>query len=262
MRNTHSGLPARMRVATYSAVSLLAAAGIAMSHTTAHAAHVHAATPAGVTVRVEGLKGTLVPPITVKLNTTAITDDGHAADSCPGLSALAALDDATQGAWSGTWSASYKDYLITGIEGVNYPSTASYYWAFWINNKPAAQGACAINPKPGSSILFFPEYDGKNKSIVAPSVLGVDAPAIAVIGKPFTVSVASYANTNGKRSSASGATVLAAGKSVTTSPTGKATLDLAKAGNVTLKVSAANSVRTEATVCVQAAGAHTCGMAK
>jgi hypothetical protein len=261
MRSTHSGRSARIRVATCSAVLLLAAGGSALSQTAANAAPARVAIPAGVTVRVEGLKATLLPPTLVELNTTAITNDGKAADSCPGLSALGALDDATHGAWSGTWSASYKDYFVTGIEGVNYPSTASYYWAFWVNNKPAAEGACSVSPKPGSSVLFFPAYDGKNKSIVAPSVLGAHAPGIAVIGKPFTVSVSSYANTNGKRSIASGAKVSAAGKSVTTSAAGKATLTFTKAGNVTLKVTAANSIRTEATVCVQAAGAHTCGTA-
>lgn len=261
MRSTRSGRSARIRVATCSAVLLLAGAGITLSQTVAAAATAHAALPAGVTVRVEGLKSTLLGPTLVTLTSTPVIKDGKSADSCPGTSALGALNDATRGAWSGSWSSSYKDYFVTGIEGVNYGATASYYWAFWDNNKPAAVGACGLDPKPGSSVLFFPEYDGKNKSIVAPSVLGASAPGIAVIGKPFTVTVASYANANGKRSVASGAKIVAAGKTTTTTASGTATLSLAKAGNVTLDVSAPNSVRTEATVCVQAAGAHTCGTA-
>ena len=36
------------------------------------------------------------------------------------------------------------DYLAsTGIKGTDYSATAPYYWAFWLDNKPASVGACS-----------------------------------------------------------------------------------------------------------------------
>jgi len=92
-------------------------------------------------------------------------------------------------------------------------------------------------------------------------VLGVSGPASVLLGKPFTLSVSRYANATGKRSAADGALVSGGGKSATTGANGEATLAIAKAGEVTIDVSAANSIRTEATVCVHAPGA-TCTAAK
>jgi hypothetical protein len=262
MRRIHSGRPARLRVAACSGALLLAVGAVALTQTAATAASAQRAAVKGVTVRVEGPSSTLLPATTVTLKGGSVTNDGKAADSCSALSALGALQHATKGDWSGTWSKSYSSYFITGIRGVNYPASASYYWAFWVNNAPAAKGACNIDPKPGASILFFPQYDGKSKEISStPSVLGVSGPASVLLGKPFTLSVSRYANATGKRSAADGALVSGGGKSAATGANGEATLAIAKAGEVTIDVSAANSIRTEATVCVHAAGA-TCTAAK
>jgi hypothetical protein len=208
----------------------------------------------GVTVRVEGLTTTLLPRTTLTLHATKFSKDGLAADSCSGLSVLGALQEATGGDFNGTWSKSYDGYFITSILGVAYKSTASYYWSLWVNDKPATAGACAIDPKPGSSILFFPQYDGSNKKLLKPGVLGVAGPTSALLGKPFTLTVYSYANANGQRSPASGASVTAQGQSVSTQPTGRASLTLSFPGDTPIEVSAPNSIRTEATVCIHAPG--------
>lgn len=251
-----------MRVAACSSALLLVAAGIAVTQTAASARSAHAATVKDVTVRVEGPYSTLVPPTTVTLQSGAVSKDGVAADSCSGLSALGALQDATKGDWGGSWSASYSSYFITTIRGVDYPITASDYWSFWINDKPASNGACGVDPKPGSSILFFPQYDGSNKALASPSVLGVSAPATALINKPFTVSVSSYANANGKRSPANGAHVAGGGHFATTGPDGDATLSIGHSGRITIDVDQHDAIRTETTVCVHAPGADTCGTSK
>ena len=217
------------------------------------------ATPKGptrdITVRVEGLTKTLLAPTTVTLRDTPV-GKGTKGETCSGLSAQGALADATRGDWNGTWSSSYKEFLISSILGSAYGAHADYYWAFWLDDKPAAVGACDVDPAKGSSILFFPEYDGNSKSAVMPAVLGISAPASALPGKPFEVIVTSYANANGKATPAVGVEVRAGSLSATTKAKGIATLTLAHPGKVTLSVSAPHAVRDETTVCVHRAGAR------
>jgi len=208
-----------------------------------------------ITVRVEGLTKTLVPPTAVTLTSGSVTKDGKAADSCSGLSALGALQDATKGAWSGSWSKSYRQYFISAIEGQAYSSSASYYWSVWVNDKPAQLGACELYPAAGSSIVFFPDYDGKSKSTVAANVLGISAPIEVLVGKPFKVLVTSYANATGKPSPQAGASVSVAGAHASTSSSGQATLTVASAGVVELHASAPNAVRDETAICVHKLGA-------
>lgn len=208
-----------------------------------------------ITVRVEGLTKTLLTPTAVTLTSGSVTKDGKAADSCSGLSALGALQDATKGAWAGGWSKSYRQYFISAIEGQAYSSSASYYWSVWVNDKPAQLGACSLYPTAGSSILFFPDYDGKSKSTVPANVLGISAPAEVLVGKPFKVLVTSYANATGKPSPQAAASVSAAGAHATTTSSGQATLTVASAGIVELHASAPNAVRDETAICVHKLGA-------
>jgi len=252
MRSTRSLRASRVRLATAGAVAV-ALAGFLVTQSPANAAKTATGPVPDVTVRVEGLTKTLLPPTTVTLESGSVSK-GVAADSCSALSALGALQDATHGVWNGSWSSSYKEYYVTSILGDTYSSTADYYWAFWLNDKPASLGACGVDPAKGSSVLFFPEYDGKSKSIVAPNVLGISAPASVLVGKPFTVVVTSYANTNGKATPAIGALVSAGSASATAGSGGKASLTLSKTGNVEIKVTAAHSLRDEATVCIHKAG--------
>ena len=254
MRSTRSQSASRVRVGVASAVALVAFAGALATRSLAKTAGPAKGPVADVTVRVEGLTRTLLAPTAVTLHNGAVSKDGVAADSCSGLSALGALEDATHGNWAGSWSKSYKEYFVTSIAGTSYGASAAYYWAFWLDNKPAPVGACDVDPAKGSSILFFPEYDGKSKSIVAPNVLGISAPASALAGKPFTVFVTSYANANGKASPAVGAKLSAAGVAATVGGGGKAALTISRTGNVVVAVSAANSLRDETTVCIHKPG--------
>jgi hypothetical protein len=242
------------RSATATGLAALALAGLAATAIGAKAPAAPKGPTPDITVRVEGLTKTLLEPTTVTLKSGGVTK-GTAADSCSGLSALGALQDATKGDWGGTWSSSYKDYLITSIRGTTYGESADYYWAFWLDNKPAPVGACSVDPAKGSSILFFPEYDGKSKSITAPAVLGISAPASAITGKPFQLIVTSYANTNGKPTPAAGAKVTAGATSTTTNARGTATLKLTKGGNTQIEVTAPNALRDETTVCIHSTGA-------
>src|SRR5579871_1984897 len=241
MHRTHSGrLAAGLAIAcTLGAVSV-AATG---------AASAEVAPGAGVTVRVEGPKATLQPATTVALSAGTIAKDGTAADSCSSQSAAGALELATRGDWSGTWSSQYSAYFLTAIDGVSFPSTGATYWAFWINDAPASAGICGITPKPGDTILFFPDCYGKTCPKSA-GVLGIKAPATARVGHPITVTVTAYNDQSGAPSPARGATVAGGGAHAKTAADGTAQLTFTRAGHVTLRVSLPHAIRTEADVSV------------
>ena len=241
-----------------SALALLALAAALALTLAITAADTRAAAATATTVRVEGTTKTLVPTTAVSLGSTAIVKDGKTADSCPGRSAAGALQLATHGDWNGTWSASYHAYFLTSIEGLTFPSTGAEYWAFWVNDAPAASGICGYLPKPGDSLLFFPDCFGK-KCPKSAGVLGVKAAAVATIGRRYAVSVTAYSDAKGAPSKAAGATVSAGGAIAKTAASGVAALSFTRAGRFTLEVTKPNAVRTEAFVCVQAAGAKTCG---
>ncbi|MGA2757235.1 MAG: hypothetical protein ABSF58_07775 [Solirubrobacteraceae bacterium] len=142
MQRTHSGRPALIRrLAATAVLTGLLVATLATALLTSRASAGSAV--AAVTVRVEGTKATLVPATRVVLPAAKVTKNGIAADSCAGASAAGALELATHGDWTGTWSASYKSYFLTGIEGLSFPSTGAQYWAFWVNDAPSAAGICS-----------------------------------------------------------------------------------------------------------------------
>ena len=76
-------------------------------------------------------------------------------------------------------------------------------------------GICGYDPKPGDSLLFFPDCYGK-KCPKNAGVLGIKAAAVAVVGRPFAVSVTAYSDAKGTPSRAAGATVSGGGASAKT----------------------------------------------
>jgi hypothetical protein len=237
------------------ALALLALA--ALSLLLAARTHPAGATTA-VTVRVEGPTHTLIATTSVSLRSAAVVKDGVASHSCPGRSAAGALEAATAGRWGGTWSASYHDYLLTTIAGVTFASSGAEYWAFWVNDAPASVGICAYDPKPGDSLLFFPDCFGKHCPKSA-GVLGIAAAPTAVVGRPFSVSVTAYSDAKGTPGKAAGVTVSGGGASAKTNAGGTAELAFAHAGRFTLSATKPDAIRAEARVCVEAAGTSTCG---
>ena len=223
----------------------------------------HAAAPAAVNVRVEGVGQTLVAPTEVTTTSAAVVRDGNLEHACSGTSALGALQVATSGNWNGTWF-SGLGYSVETIAGESHQfeegAPANFFWSFWLDNKPATTGLCEAELQPGESVLLFPDcFSESGACPPAPNPLGIAAPAIAQAGTPFTVTVTSYANASGAPSPAAGATVSGGGVSAIADAGGHATLSLASAGVVTLQVSAPASVRTETSVCVHAGNDGTCG---
>jgi hypothetical protein len=218
---------------------------------------VMAAGPATVTVRVEGSAVTLLPPTQVTTTTEPVVKDGNPSHSCPGTSALGALQLATGGNWEGPWESSFAQYEISSIEGESHPFSGGAFWEMWVNHVSSEVGACEAQLETGEEVLFFPECFGECPA--APNPLGVQAPALAEVGKPVTVIVTSYANPSGAPSPAGDATVMYDGTDALTDSSGHATLTFSKPGRTEVKVTAPGSIRTEATVCVHNGNDGTCG---
>jgi hypothetical protein len=219
-----------------------------------------AAGPATVTVRVEGLSATKLPPTQLTTTTEPVVKDGQPEHSCPGTSALGALELATAGNWGGKWEASFGQYAIFSIEGESHVfepgAPANYFWTVWVNHAESELGACAVEPEAGQEVLFFPSCFGE-ACPPAPLPLGIQVPAVAEVGE-LPVTVTRY-SASGAGSPAAGATVSYGGASAVTDAVGAAKLKLSVPGEVTLNVSAPESVRTEATICVHKGNDGNCG---
>jgi uncharacterized membrane protein YgcG len=238
---------------------LALAATLALALTTASAS---AATATGtVSVRVEGLGATLLPPTQATTTTVPMFKDGNPEHSCPGTSALAGLNTATSGNWAGPWNEEFKQYEILTIGRETHlfepGAEANYYWSYWLDEHESFIGACESEVQPGDRVLFFPACFGV--ACPPPQLpLGVEAPATADVGEALHVTVKRY-GAGGEGVPEPGATVAGGASPVTTDAGGAATVTFAAAGTYTLSVSAPESVRTEATVCVHAAGDGGCG---
>jgi hypothetical protein len=231
----------------------------------AFASLARAAAPATVSVRVEGLNQTVLAPTTVTTNGTPVVKDGNPEHTCSGASAAGALEQATGGSWSGEWfgGIGYSVETILGETHAFEPGApANYFWTYWLDNKESSSGICEGELSSGDSVLFFPACFSETEPSscpTAPNPLGIDAPSVVEAGSPFTVTVTSYSNPTGAASPAVGASVSGGGGEATTDSSGHATLALPSTGNVLLRVSAANAVRTEASICVHKGNDGNCG---
>jgi hypothetical protein len=262
-------LYSRLRSARTRAVAggLLLAA-VLLSLALASVAPAFAEAPAAVTVEVEGLSETKLPPTPVTTTTTPVVKDnseGNPEGSCPGTTAIGALQVATAGNWSGPWSSKYNQYEIFSIEGEAHEfepaSKANYYWSFWLNDQESSVGACEAQLEPGDRVLFFPACYGE-ACPVSPTPLAIEAPATADAGENVSVTVKQY-NAKGEASPAIDATVSGGGTSAFTEIEGHASLRFSGDGTYTLHVVGSGeqppSVRTETSICVHEGNDGTCG---
>lgn len=194
-----------------------------------------------VTVRIEGAKRTLVSRTTVRAPGTGwITKDGAPEGKCPADSAAGVLNRATHGAWSGRWSRTYDDYLITKILG-DTETGAKSYWEILVNDAPASTGACQIKLRAGERLLFAAmPLSGTGYPLV------IKAPRTATAGASLKVAV-DYINAKGAPKPLAGATVRTSrGAAATTNTNGSATLRLKHRGKLTLRAHKAGYVRSAA----------------
>ena len=193
-----------------------------------------AAGPA-VSVRVEGLKRTLLATTTVHAGTGSITKGKAPAGACPAASAAGALDAATHHRWDGTYSVGLGIAVMT-ILGETHTFSSPDYWSIWVDNVSATSGVCGLKLHKGERILFAPAPD---KGTVYPT--GITAPSRATKGSAFTVKVVSY-TAKGRAKPLSGATVDGA----TTNAQGKATITPTRTGRLRLTASRTGYIRSAA----------------
>jgi hypothetical protein len=191
-----------------------------------------------ITIRIEGAKRTLLGPTTLRAPAGGwVTKGGAPKGKCPADSAAGALSAATHGAWSGSWSKKYDDYLITKILGDTERGRKAY-WEILVNDVGASAGACALRLHPGERLLFaVMPLSGTGYPLV------LSAPKSVAVGAPLKVGVA-YVNGKGVSAPLGGATVSTArGTSAKTNARGIATLRPKRAGELTLRARKPGYVR-------------------
>jgi hypothetical protein len=193
-----------------------------------------------VSVRVEGLKRTLLPAKVVQTHGgSSVTKGGTPAGTCPSTSAAGAFNTATKGRWNGSYSSGIGTE-INSILGETHTYTPNgYYWGIWVDNKFATQGICDLKLHRGEQLLFAP---APAKGFVYPIVL--TAPHGATAGRSFQVK-ASYYNAKGARKPLAGATFK--GISGKTNQQGVVSVTAQKKGKLSLTASAKGYIRSAAT---------------
>jgi hypothetical protein len=194
-----------------------------------------------ITVRVEGLKHTLLPATIAHAESGSITKGGTPKGACPGSSGAGYFDSATDHHWKGTYS-SGLGVEITNVLGETHKFSAKgFYWGIWVNNTFASTGLCDLKLKPGDQLLLAP---APGSGTTYPIIL--TAPAKATAGQAFSVKATYLKSAKGKAKALKGVKVTDAG--AVTSTNGSATVTVAKAGSVTLIATLKGYIRAEATV--------------
>jgi hypothetical protein len=194
-----------------------------------------------VTVRVEGVKRTLLAATVAHTESGSITKGGTPTGACPGTSGAGYFDSATHHKWNGTYS-SGLGVEITNVLGETHKFSAKgFYWGIWVNNKFASTGLCDLKLKPGDELLLAP---APGSGTTYPIVL--TAPAKATAGKSFSVKASYFKTSKGKAKALPGVKVTDSG--AVTAHNGDATVTVTKPGKVTLVARLKGYIRAEATV--------------
>lgn len=215
-----------------------------------------AAGPAPVKFRVEGPSGTLVPETSLTTTTTPVKKDGT--NACSGTSATGALEQGTAGDWTaGPFSQSYG-YFVTSIKKVA-PGNQNDYWTLWVNDKSSQTGICDTELQAQDRVLFFICQSDPVTFNCSNTPLGVQAPATARTGSPFSVKVVQF-DGNGGSTPVVGATVSGGSASAVTGPDGRATVQLDSDGTTALLATKPGATKSApAAVCASAGNDGTCG---
>lgn len=197
----------------------------------------------GISVRVEGVKRTLLPATAAHAESGSITKAGTPAGICPGSSGAGYFDSATHHRWSGSYSSGLGIEITTVLGETHRFSAKGFYWGIWLNNRFASAGLCDLKLKPGDQLLLAP---APGSGTAYPIIL--TAPAHAKVGTPFTVKASYFKTSKGAATPLARVKVTDAGS--VTDKHGAATVTATKAGKVTLVASLTGYIRAEATVTV------------
>jgi hypothetical protein len=218
-----------------------------------------AAGPANVTIRVEGDADTIVPRTALITSSTTLNKDGTAGHDCTGTSAAGALEQATVGNWTGTWS-NGLGYSVDAVRGESHTFGSGEFWGLFLNDALASTGICGAELQTGDSVLLAPIAEsGKMFGVL--SVAGV--PATVAPNRPFTVTVkrtTSDFNGGVTHDAVAGATVTAAGATVTTGADGTAQISFGTRGPAGVRASHSGDIRSATEpVCVTTGSDGACG---
>jgi hypothetical protein len=212
------------------------------------------ASPPRVFVRVEGAGATLLPQTQVR-TTSAPSVKGN---SCSGSSAGGALDIATAGNWSGSYSAKFKDYLVGTILGET--PTGNNFWTLWVNGRSSSTGACSTQLHPGDHELWFDCVADKNFNCTN-NPLALSVPAVVRIGRPVSATVTQL-DGFGHGAAFPGAAVFGRGVSAVSGSGGTVRLIPRQAGVITLQAASSGATPSDPVfVCVYRSSASECGSA-
>jgi hypothetical protein len=197
-----------------------------------------AGTSPRVTVRVEGLKHTLLAPTTVEAPATgSITKGGTPRGKCSTDSAAGALDVATHHRWGAHYSSSFGDIEVLSILGETHKFSSKYFWEIFVNNIAATKGACHIKLRKGQQLLFaaVPSALGSAESPTA-----LTAPSHATSNVPFKVKVVWFNQLTHKAKPLAGAVV----DGVKTNGFGLARITATHSGTLVLQATKKGFIRT------------------
>jgi hypothetical protein len=173
-----------------------------------------------------------------------------------------ALESATAGNWSGTWSDGLG-YSVEVILGESHTFSGDHYWGEFVNGVPG-NGACADELSAGDAVLFAPEPT--DFSATPDNPMELQAPASAQKGAPFNVTVTEKVTTFDSSPPYASHTVT---KPVQGASVGGATTDANGVAAVTLDATSglrathAGNIRTATeSVCVHDGDDGLCGTTK
>jgi hypothetical protein len=216
-----------------------------------------------VKVRVEGESSTLLPLTAVTL------EKPEPVSGCPADSANAAINLAVKGNWDhGDEEGSKGDFTQTILGETHTFTNDSDTWAVWINDKWGG-GICEDLLSEGDEVLMIADHEPAPS--FAPTVLPLvlaGAPADAVAGMPFAVSVSKVhtrpgtfpAVGEGTPEPEAGVTISGGGASAESNARGIATLTLTQPGTYTLTArKSGDASSAPSTVCVRESSGGGCG---
>lgn len=204
-----------------------------------------ATTPTTAFVRVEGSGATLLPQTAVTTS-TATTVRGQ---TCPGASALGALDTATAGNWAGSFNSSFKDYFVTGVMGET--STGNNFWSLWVNGRSSSTGGCSTAISPGDHVLWFDCVADVNFNCTN-NPLALDPATVIKRGSKVTATI-SQLDGSGHSAPMSGAAVSGGGVAAVSGSSGTASFTPRKAGVFALQATKSGATPSDPVyVCVYA----------
>lgn len=213
------------------------------------------AAPIKAQFRAEGAKRTLVYQRTVTLTDTPVVKDGNPDHSCPGQSALGALQAATRGEWSGSWSDGLG-WFVSAIKGERPRGNA--FFELWIDHRRSSKGVCDAKLRGGEDVLMFVQdckFNAKLGRCPKPiTPLGIQAPKTLVSGRRGTIRVVAFSPA-GKPTPQPGATVYSNGRRVgLTDRNGRIVVRGVRKGDVRVRAAMKGHVRSEVdTIRVRAA---------